>query len=120
MQGKSAFDAGQLRERGDRLHIKYDKIHIWYFYVLQPIKLPTKSPIEDVIDMALNKQKCTAAQLAERLGMAASNFSLARNSRRSFPLAVLLSMFELAEISAEERIKVLEWVAFKQFIGVQK
>lgn len=73
-----------------------------------------------MISTALQKQKCTAAELADRLGMAPSNFSLARNSRRSLPLAVLLSMFELAEISAEERIKVLEWVAFKQVIGVQK
>lgn len=70
--------------------------------------------------MALKKQECTAAELASRLGMAPTNFSLARNSRRSLPLAVLLQIFDLAAISAEERIKILEWVAFKQVIGVQK
>jgi hypothetical protein len=52
--------------------------------------------------------------------MAPSNFSLARNSRRSLPLAVLLRIFDLAKIKPEERIEILEWVAYKQVIGVQK
>ena len=82
--------------------------------------MPTQSPIEKVISMALEKQRCTATELATRLGMAPTNFSLARNSRRSLPLGVLLNIFDLAEISAEERIKILEWVAFSQIIGVQK
>lgn len=82
--------------------------------------MPTKSPIEKVISQALAKQKCTAAELASRVGMAASNFSLARNSRRSFPLAVLLQIFNLAEISAEARLEILEWVAFKQDIGAPR
>jgi transcriptional regulator with XRE-family HTH domain len=71
------------------------------------------TPIERVIALALKRHGCTAAQLAERVQMAPTNFSLARNSKRSFPLPALLNIFELAEISAEERIKVLEWVAFK-------
>jgi len=79
--------------------------------------LSTQSPIEKVISMALKKQECTAAELAARLGMAPTNFSLARNSRRSLPLAVLLQIFALAGISAEERIKILEWVAFKQVLA---
>lgn len=82
--------------------------------------MSTPSHIEKVIALALKKQQCTAAELAERLGMAASNFSLARSSRRSFPLGALLQIFELAEISAEERIKILEWVAFEQVIGVKQ
>ena len=77
---------------------------------------PTPTPIEPVILMALNNQKCTAPELAIRLKMAPTNFSLARNSRRSLPLGVLLQIFDLAQISAEARIKVLEWVAFEQAI----
>ena len=72
------------------------------------------SPLEKVILLTLLKKKCTAAELANLIGMAPTNFSLARNSRRSFPLPALLNLFILADVSAEEKIRVLEWIAFKQ------
>jgi len=74
------------------------------------------TPLEKVILSALKHQQCTASTLAEMLGMAPTNFSLARNSRRSFPLPALLNLFEYAGVNAEEKIKVLEWVAFKQVV----
>ena len=74
------------------------------------------SPLEKVILLALKRQQCTASNLADLVGMAPTNFSLARNSRRSFPLAALLNLFEYAEVAAEEKIRVLEWVAFKQVL----
>ena len=73
-----------------------------------------QSPLEKVIVRALKKQGCTVAQLAVSVGMASTNFSTARNNHRSFPLSVLLNLFTLAEISDEEKIRVLEWIAFKK------
>ena len=72
------------------------------------------TPLEKAISLALKKQECTATDLAIMLGMAPTNFSLARNSRRRTPLHVLLNIFALAEMSAEEQIKVLQWIAFEQ------
>ena len=74
------------------------------------------TPLEKVILLALKNHQCTASTLAELIGMAPTNFSLARNSRRSFPLPALLNLFKYAGVTAEEKIKVLEWVAFKQVL----
>jgi transcriptional regulator with XRE-family HTH domain len=76
------------------------------------------TPLEKVILLALRKKKCTAAELASLVGMAPTNFSLARNSRRSFPLPALLNLFNLADVAAVEKIKVLEWIAFEQVTEV--
>jgi transcriptional regulator with XRE-family HTH domain len=76
----------------------------------------TVTPLEKVIRRALKKQNCTAHQLGDRVGMIQSNFSLARNSRRSMPLPVLLQIFKLADISAEEQLRILRWIAFKQVL----
>jgi len=59
-------------------------------------------------------QQCTATELANRIGMAPTNFSLARNSRRSFPLPALLRLLDLADFDADDKLKTLHWVAFKQ------
>ena len=40
--------------------------------------------------------------------------------RRSLPLPVLLRLFDAAGVSAEERIRVLEWIAFEQVITIKK
>ena len=69
-----------------------------------------------MIVLTLRNKKCTAAELANLIGMAPTNFSLARNSRRSFPLPALLNLFILAGVTAEEKIRVLEWIAFMQII----
>jgi hypothetical protein len=74
------------------------------------------TPIEKVITRALKVQDCTAAELASRIGMVPTNFSLARNSKRSFPLAALLSLFNLAGLTAEEQINVLGWIAYNQVL----
>ena len=74
------------------------------------------TPIEKVITRALKVQECTAAQLATKIGLAPTNFSLSRNSKRSFPLPALLTLFDLAGMTADEQIKVLGWIAFKQNI----
>jgi len=75
------------------------------------------SPLEKAILKALATQGCTASDLAGMVGMAPTNFSLARNSKRPFPLPALLGIFKLANLKAEEQVKILEWVAFKQEIS---
>jgi len=72
------------------------------------------SPLEKAILKALSKQGCTASDLASMVGMAPTNFSLARNSKRPFPLPALLRIFKFADLKAEEKVKILEWIAFKQ------
>jgi transcriptional regulator with XRE-family HTH domain len=80
--------------------------------------LSITTPLEKIILHALRKKRCTAAELASLIGMAQTNFSLARNSRRSFPLPALLNLLNLADVSAVEKIKVLEWIAFEQVTEV--
>jgi transcriptional regulator with XRE-family HTH domain len=74
------------------------------------------TPLEKTILLAMKKQGITAADLAVAIGMAPTNFSLARHNQRGFPLPALLRMCGLAEIDADGKIKLIEWIAFKQDI----
>lgn len=71
----------------------------------------TLNPLEKAIQQAMKRQGCTAAELADIVGMAPTNFSLARNLKRSFPLAALLSLLNLTEFTDTEKYKVIEWIA---------
>jgi hypothetical protein len=82
----------------------------------QKKQLSTVSPLEKVIVLALKRQGCTATELAKLIGMAPTNLSLARNSKRSFPLPALLNLMNLAGVDAEEKIKTLEWISFNQIL----
>lgn len=78
--------------------------------------MPGTNPLEKVILLALARHKIPASKLAEKIGMAQTNFSLARHSHRSFPLPSLLRLLDLAALKAPEKIKVIEWIVFKQKI----
>lgn len=75
------------------------------------------NPLEGAILRALARHKIPASSLAEKVGMAQTNFSLARHSQRSFPLPSLLRLLDLAGMDATEKVKVVEWIAFKQKIA---
>lgn len=77
------------------------------------------TPLEQAISRAMQVQQCTATELANRIGMAPTNFSLARNSRRSFPLPALLELLDLSDFDADIKLKTLHWIAFKQNIGAR-
>jgi hypothetical protein len=72
------------------------------------------SPLQKVIELALKEQGCNMAELADLVGMEKTNFSLAKNSKRSLPLGALLNVFRLAGIACAEQVSILEWVAFEQ------
>jgi len=69
------------------------------------------NPLEKSIQQAMKRQGCTAADLADLVGMAPTNFSLARNLKRSFPLSALLKLLELADLNSDQKIRVIEWLA---------
>jgi DNA-binding Xre family transcriptional regulator len=74
------------------------------------------TPLEKTIQIAMKKQDVTAADLAVMVGMAPTNFSLARHNQRGFPLPALLKLCDFAEFDAEGKLKLIEWIAIKQII----
>ena len=79
----------------------------------------TATPLEKAILLAMKKSGMSASDLAIRVGMAPTNFSLARNNHRGFPLAALLRVCELAGLDSVGKLKVIEWIAFEQVVDVQ-
>lgn len=77
------------------------------------------TPLEKAILLAMKKNGITASDLAVMVGMAPTNFSLARNNHRGFPLAALLRVCDLAGIDSVGKLKVIEWIAFEQVVDVQ-
>lgn len=82
--------------------------------------MATNSPLEKTILLAMKQNDITAADLAGIVGMAPTNFSLARNNHRALPLAALLKICDLAGLDSDEKLKVVEWIAFKQVVDIQK
>jgi hypothetical protein len=77
------------------------------------------TPLEKAILLAMKRNGITASDLAVMVGMAPTNFSLARNNHRGFPLAALLGVCDLAGIDSDGKLKVIEWIAFEQVVDVQ-
>lgn len=77
------------------------------------------TPLEKVILLALKRNSITASDLSVMVGMAPTNFSLARNNHRGFPLAAILRVCDLAGIDSVGKLKVIEWIAYEQVVDVQ-